>query len=60
MPRNRPDKGKPTIQLTELVDRLAGQPPTSIPRKPTRRKQEADQRGAAFRLNEALCDHSRG
>ena len=60
MPRSRPYAGKPSIQLNELIDRLARRTSLAKPGKSTKRKQEAAQRGAAFRLNEALCDHSRG
>lgn len=56
--RSRMGPGKPPVHLIDLIDRLARRSPVAEPRKPSRREQEAEARGAAFRLNEALCDHA--
>ena len=60
LPRGRPGTPKVTMQLAELLDRLSGEQALRHRLKPSRREQQAELRGAAYRLNEALRDDSHG
>ncbi len=61
MPRARPATTSPAVAWAELLSRLAAaRPAERKPPGPGRREQDERQRTAAYRLNEALRDHSRG
>ena len=59
LPRGHPGTGKVTMQLAELLDRLSGKRALYEQLEPSRLEQEAEERSAAYRLNEALREDSR-
>ena len=58
-PRGRPGPAKATLQWPELLERLTGERAPRDRHQPSQREQEAEQRSAAYRLNQALSDASR-